>query len=258
MGGGGLAVLAAGGAAGWAVLPRSYKIRLGLGPEPYIPDSPEGQVRLETVTSQARGLDVDLFTAVPAGHGDGAGLPVVVVLHGSSATAADFQPFGLAHFVTAAVERGAPPFVLAGADGGQNYWEPAGDDDAQAMVLDELPGWLSDRGFDAERRVLWGWSMGAYGALRIAEVEPGWAAAVAGFSPAVNVGDAVFDEVDELAPTPLGIWCGDDDPFRPAVGELLDVLPVEPELLSLSGGEHSRVYWNDHTLEMFDWVTSQL
>ncbi len=258
MGGGGLAVLAAGGVAGWALMPGRFKLLLGLGPDPYIPDSPEGQVRLETVTSRARGQDVDLFTAVPAGHGDGAGLPVVVVLHGSSATAADFQPYGLARFVTAAVERGAPPFVLAGADGGQNSWEPAGDDDAQAMVIDELPRWLADRGFDAERRVLWGWSMGGYGALRIAEVEPGWAAAVAAFSPAVDAGDAVFDGVDALAPTPLGIWCGDDDSFRPAVEELLDVLPVEPELVSLGDGAHTRVYWNDHTLEAMDWVAGHL
>ena len=50
--------------------------------------------------------DLDLFTAVPAGHGEGAGLPVVVVLHGSSASAAQLRGFGLGRFVTAAVEAG--------------------------------------------------------------------------------------------------------------------------------------------------------
>ncbi len=258
VGGGGVAVLAAGAAVGWVVTPRRYKIRLGLGPDPYVPDSPQGEVRLETVTSRARGQDVGLFTAVPAGHGIGAGLPVVVVLHGRSAEVADYEPFGLGRFVTAAVERGAPPFVLAGADGGENYWEPDGSDDPRAMVLDELPAWLAQRGFDADRRVLWGWSMGGYGALRIAELEPGWAAGVAAFSPAVSVGDAVFDGVDALEPTPLAVWCGDDDPFRPAVDEFLDVLPQPPELLSLGAGEHSRVYWNDHTLDAFDWLAAQL
>ena len=126
------------------------------------------------------------------------------------------------------------------------------------MVLDELPAWLAQRGFDAENRALWGWSMGGYGALRIAEVEPGWASAVAAFSPAVNVGDAVFDSVDALAPTPLAVWCGDDDPFAPAVDALLDVLPQPPELVSLGAGEHSRVYWNDQTLDAFDWLSGRL
>ena len=71
-------------------------------------------------TPLARGQTVDLFTAVPAGYGDGAGLPVVVILHGASATAKDFQPFGLARFLTQAVRDGAEPFVLAGADGGSD------------------------------------------------------------------------------------------------------------------------------------------
>ena len=59
-----------------------------------MPDAPEGMVRVERMTSQAMG-DLDLFTAVPAGHGEGVGLPVVVVLHGSSASAAQLQGFGL-------------------------------------------------------------------------------------------------------------------------------------------------------------------
>ena len=97
----------------------------------------------------------------------------------------------------------------------------------------------------------------ATAALRIAELEPGWASAVAAFSPAVTVGDAVFDGVDTLEPTPLAVWCGEDDPFAPAVDALLDVLPQPPELVSLGAGEHSRVYWNDHTLEAFDWLSGQ-
>src|ERR1051325_3059135 len=99
-------------------------------PHPHIPDAPEGQIRLEQVHSQARGRTVELFTAVTHGHGDGAGLPVGGILHGASATPKDYHGSGLGRFLPAAVGRGAPPFVLAGADGGVLYWgsAPAGGD----------------------------------------------------------------------------------------------------------------------------------
>ena len=40
-------------------------------PEAVIPNAPEGQIHLDTVHSKARGQDVSLFTAVPAGYGAG-------------------------------------------------------------------------------------------------------------------------------------------------------------------------------------------
>jgi S-formylglutathione hydrolase FrmB len=257
--GGGAVGLAAAGLLGWPLLPGRVKRQLGLGPEPVVPDAPEGVVRLETVPSVARGTDVQLFTAVPDGFGDGAGLPVVVVLHGASATAADFQPYGLPRFLTAAVEAGAPPFALAGADGGVLQWEPQSTgDDPQTMVVEEIPRWLDERGFDAERRALWGWSMGGYGALRLAEAEPGWARATAAFSPAVSTGDAVSDDVAELGNQALGIWCGTEDPFLPAVSELVDALPTRPEIVSFEAGEHGRVFWNQQTPEAFAFLARHL
>ena len=253
-------VAAAGGAA-YALAPDRLKTRLGLGPEPFIPDAAEGRVRLETVSSAARGMDVGLFTAVPAGHGDGAGLPVVVILHGGSATAASFQDFGFGRFLTQAVTDGAEPFVLAGADGGQLRWQadPAGGDDPQAMVVNEMPRWLADRGFDAERRAVWGWSMGGYGALRLAEAYPDWQRAVAAFSPAILTSDvSVYDDVDALASLPLALWCGTEDAFYGATRDFATALPREPEIESYSEGAHTRVFWNDHTLEAFAFLAGQL
>ena len=67
-------LLAAGGAVGlgalgWQLAPPSLtervELRLGIEPEVFVPDAPEGIVRVERVTSQAMG-DLDLFTAVPA------------------------------------------------------------------------------------------------------------------------------------------------------------------------------------------------
>jgi enterochelin esterase-like enzyme len=257
--GAGAAGAAAIGGAGYAVLPDRFRHRLPWV-EAYIPDAPEGQVRLETVRSSFRQRDVNLFTAVPAGHGDGAGLPVVVVLHGASATAADFQPFGLARFLTAAVDDGVPPFVLAGADGGVLRWEPdpSSADDPQRMLLDEMPQWLADRGFDSESRALWGWSMGGYGCLRAAEIEPAWARAVAAFSPALSVGEAVFTDADKLADVSVGLWCGTDDSLFPAVEAFAAELEPEPVIASYGEGGHTRHYWNDQTLDAFAFLSSEL
>lgn len=260
MAAGGLAGVAALGGAAYAVAPARVDRLLGLEAEPFIPTAPEGLVRLETVFSKARGQDVDLFTCVPEGHGDGEGLPVVVVLHGSSARAEDFRGFGLPRFLTQAVRDGAEPFVLAGADGGLSGWEPnlSSSDDPQAMVVEEMPAWMNQRGFDGRRRGLWGWSMGGYGALRLAEGFGGWARAVAAFSPAVSSGDAVFADVDALSGLPLGVWCGTEDSFYDAVRELVTRLPQAPEVAGFSAGRHTRVFWNDQTLAAFDLLASHL
>ena len=199
-------------------------------PHPHIPSAPEGRMRLEQVFSRARGRMLDLFTAVPHGHGDGAGLPVCLVLHGVTATPEDYQAFGLGRFLTAAVRRGAPPFVLAGADGGVLWWEPdpAGGDDPQRMLTDEMPRWAAARGFDASRIAGWGWSMGGYGVLRLAEVRPRWLRATAAFSPDVAYSSRVSAADGALAGTTLGIWCGRSDPLYDDVRAFVGGLPRPP------------------------------
>lgn len=259
LGGAGAVGLGAIGVGGWQVAPYSAKERLGLTPDPYIPDAPEGQVRLERVRSAAMGGSVDLFTAVPAGHGAGAGLPVVVVMHGSSSSAAELRGLGLARFLTEAVRRAAPPFVLAGTDDGPAGWVPGrGGADPQRMVLEELPRWLAERGFDAGRRALWGWSRGGYGALRLAEAAPRYARAAALFSPALVTGDQVYDGRERLAELPLGFWCGTEDSFYDAVRSFVGGLPTEPEVLGYGEGGHTRVFSNDQTLETFGWLADRL
>ena len=260
IGGAGAAVgVAAAGALVWPYLPGRIKGLVTPDPDPFIPDAAEGQIQLETVFSEERGVDVDLFTAVPAGFGDGEGLPVVVVLHGATADPTLYQEFGLGRFLTATVEAGAKPFVLAGAYGGVLRWEPQPTgDNPQAMVLEEMPRWLQERGFDADRRAVWGWSMGGYGALRIAEIEPGWGKATAAFSPAVTPGDAVFTDIAALQGHPLGVWCGTDDGLYDGVQDFVEALPEEPEIASFSEGGHTRVYWNDQTIRALTFLSSHL
>ncbi len=260
---GGVGGVAAAGAAsvlGGASLAERVIARL-VGREPsdaFIPDAPEGRVVLEQVYSAARGRDVGLFTAVPAGHGAGRGLPVCLVLHGASATTADFQPFGLPRFLSASAARGAPPFVLFGVDGGVSNWEPDGSDDPQRMLLEEVPGWVDERGFDADRVAAWGWSMGGYGTLRLAQLRSQPLRGVAAFSPAVAEGDAVFADDAALADTPVGLWCGLDDPLLPAVQALARVLHPPPVVASFLAGGHTRVFWNEHTLRAFRFLAVRL
>ncbi|MFU8876385.1 alpha/beta hydrolase [Micromonospora sp. SL4-19] len=212
-------------------------------PMPAVPDAPAGDERLVPITSGARGREVDFWTAVPAGYGDGKGLPVCLVLHGASATPRDYGRFGLARFLTDAVHRGTPPFVLAGATGGRLAWRRSGDDDPQRMVREELPAWCAQRGFDTSRLAAWGWSMGGFGALLLAETYPGWLRAVAAFSPAVRRGDAVFADVGRLRGTPVGLWCGRQDNFLEDVRALARALPEPPVRAEWTDGRHDFGYW---------------
>lgn len=213
------------------------------GPAPAVPDAPAGDERLIRIRSGARGSEVDFWTAVPEGYGDGRGLPVCLVLHGASATPRDYGRFGLARFLTDAVRRGAPPFALAGATGGRLSWRRSGDDDPQRMVREEVPTWCARRGFDSGRLAVWGWSMGGFGALLLAEAYPEWLRAVAAFSPAVRPGDAVFTGVDRLRGTPVGLWCGRQDNFLKDVRALARALPEPPVRAAWADGRHNFAYW---------------
>ena len=265
IGGGAVAGVAAAGAVGWELAPApvTYRVRrtLGLLPEPYVPDVPEGTVTVERVVSEHLG-DIDLFTAVPAGYGDGAGLPVVVVLHGSSATAAGFQDLGLARFVTAAVEAGAPPFVLAGTDDGPAGWVPVAGADPQAMLRDELPGWLTDRG--VRRRPARALGLVARrvrrAALRRGRADLGLGAG------AVQPGAATR----ATRPSPTAPASGCSATCRGACGAARTTRsataprrwprppPPRPTRGWAGPGGHTRVYWNAQTVDMLTWLTQHL
>lgn len=223
---------------------------------PVIPDAPVGDERLEQRRSAARGATVDFWTAVPAGHGDGRGLPVCLVLHGASTTAADFPRLGLARFVTDAVRRGAAPFVLAGATGGRLSWRPSGADDPQRMVHEEIPAWCADRGFDTTRVAACGWSMGGYGSLLLAVTFPGFVRAVAAFSPAVTPGDDVFAGAAALRRIPVGLWCGRQDGYLDEVRALARA--VSPAGGSFQDGRHNFGYWSRCLPDAFDLIAPAL
>ena len=245
--------------AGEKILNRAGRLFADEGPAGQIPDVPEGRVRLQQVQSDARGREVGFWTAVPDGHGSGAGLPVCLVLHGASARTEDFDRFGFARFLTAAVREGVPPFVLAGADGGRQRWEgggPGSDDDPQRMLAEEIPAWCADLGFDGSRLAAYGWSMGGYGALRAAQLRPDTLRAVAALSPAVSRDDAVFEDAERLDPDRIGLWCGRSDGVFDEVQALAEVL--DPAVAAWDLGAHNRAYWNRITPDAFRHVGGAL
>lgn len=255
-----VAALGVGAAAG--VLPVPQRLRrlvADTGRDGVVPAAPAGRVRLERVRSAARGRSVGLWTAVPAGHGDGEGLPVCLVLHGASATTADYEDLGLARFLTSAVRHGVPPFALAGADGGVSRWEGDGaGDDPQRMLREELPAWCAARGFDADRLAAYGWSMGGYGALRMAQRDPAVLRAVAALSPAVGPGDPALLDASLLEGARTGLWCGRSDSFFDAVQELSRAIEPRAAVASFGKGAHTRGYWNRITPDAFAFVGDRL
>ncbi|TIC87699.1 esterase [Nocardioides sp. GY 10113] len=256
LGAGGVAVAAALGAVAVDAAPARVRRALGLSPDLFVPDAAEGEVRLDTVASAAMGTELDLFTAVPAGYGEGAGLPALLVLHGASSSAAQFRDFGFTRFVTAAVEAGAPPFVLVGTDDGPDGWVPGGGVDPFTMLREEMPQWLADRGFAPGRPRVWAWSRGGYGALRLALTDPGWARALALFSPAVADVDPALADLSPLTGQRIGVWCGTEDPFLDDVRAVTNRLPTPPEVSSYVAGGHTQQFWNEHALEAFSWLMS--
>ena len=65
-------------------------------------------------------------------------------------------------------------------------------------------------------------------------------------------------DLGALAELPWGLWCGEWDPFRNGALALADAAPVAPDPWVGGDGGHTRAYWNNHTLEMFDRLAREL
>ena len=154
----------------------------------------------------------------------------------------------MARFVTAAVDLGAAPFVLAGTDGA----------DVPAMLHTELPGWLGRRGFDPGRRALWAWADGGAAALQLCADDPGWARAGALFSPRLGSTPSPDADLSALADLPLGIWCALRDIFYEPVRGLVRQLPAPPEVTTWDDDGDPRVHWNDHAIGALTWLAGHL
>ncbi|WP_211319369.1 alpha/beta hydrolase [Quadrisphaera granulorum] len=259
---GGAAVAAGGLGAAW----RELRPAPGPGPDA-MPTSSPGALAGGTFASRACGREVAWQLALPPGASERTGLPVALVLHGRGGdVSAAFAQLHLDGFLAEVVTAGTPPFALASVDGGDHsYWHRrATGEDPQAMLLEEYLPLLASRGLRTERFGAFGWSMGGYGALLLAQTlaqsgGPQRVAAVAASSPALwsrarDTADGAFDDAkdfaahdvvghpQQLAGVPVRLACGDDDPFAPVTHAFA---PTVPDLAGtdFGPGSHTRGYW---------------
>ncbi|GJF27640.1 esterase [Kitasatospora sp. NE20-6] len=243
------------------VLPGGPRLRRAVGmtgPDGTVPDAVPGTVRTYRVSSAARSSRVQLSIMTPPHAARPSELPVCLVLHGRGGSAQAVLDLGLPEFLADATARGVPPHHLVAVDGGDaTYWHRrSAGDDPMAMLLDELPGWLTTRGLAVPTGVL-GISMGGSGALQYARARNGGLGAVALLSPALfrtwsdaRTVDGYEDEADWLEREPLlhldrpltrrlAVWCGTEDPFCPAARRLAD----RAAEMHLPRGAHTDGFW---------------
>jgi enterochelin esterase-like enzyme len=265
---GGGAVIAGVGATGLAVdegwLPGRYRLRkaLGLtGASGHIPHVAPGTVVSGSFVSAHRlGAPTGWSVIYPGPQAEA--LPVLVVLHGlrEDHTSA-ISTLGLDRFLPAAVAGGVPRFAIASVDGGTTYWHPRPNgEDAGAMVLDEFLPLLRQQGLDMDRIAFHGWSMGGYGALRLAPLAGAarvraiatssaalWVnpadASQSGFADAAEYREyTVFGHQADLDDIRVRVDCGTDDPFYPADRAYVEGFG-RPIVSTFQPGGHDAAYW---------------
>ena len=246
------------------VLPGRSRLHraLGLdGPSGHIPEVTPGLVVSGSFVSRARLGAVTGWSIIYPGP-ERERLPVMVSLHGlggDHTTAVD--ELGMDRFLVAAVEAGIPRFAVATVDGGTSYWHPRpSGEDARAMVVGELLPLLVAHGLDTGRTAFQGWSMGGYGALRLAGlVGTPQTRAVAALSAALwtdpasassyGFADAaeyrrytVMGHQRDLDGIGVRVDCGTDDPFYDADRTYVRGFS-RPVVSTFQPGAHDAAYW---------------
>ncbi|WP_142003484.1 alpha/beta hydrolase [Amycolatopsis cihanbeyliensis] len=260
----GLAVAGLAFGAGAGKVPFSPALHRSLGAASS-PSRRMGFSRTERVFSSARGRTIDLVTILPT-KSPPPGLPMCVLLHGLHGSARTADPTGLVERLGNDVARGAvPPFGFVAVDGGNSYWhERLPGDDPMAMLLDELPGWLRERGLGDPTGTPFacaGMSMGGFGALLYARrrAERGRPpAAIGTLAPALITSwaemrkrDAFRDATAWASLDPLrnlaairgihtAVWCGTEDKFISGVRRF--IARADPVLAYTARGRHGDTF----------------
>ncbi len=238
--------------------PLGEALRHAVGVAGPVPTVKRAVVTVERVRSHYRGREVDLLTMTPPGTSAKA-LPMSILLHGRHGSARTAAPGGMAEVLVAAVGRGqVPPFGFVAVDGGDHYWhENVPGDDPMAMLLEEVPHWLAERGYGGPFACT-GVSMGGFGALLYARrrhERREATRAIAAIAPALltdwaemSKRGAFADEahwaaldplrnLDKLGPAPIGVWAGDRDGF--ITGTRRFIALAKPAVASIVPGGHN-------------------
>lgn len=239
--------------------------------------TPVGARIVERVYSRARGREVDLVLTLPSADPP-EGLPMSLLLHGRDGTARDTSWAWLRRSLgrDTLTER-IRPFGFVAVDGGNNYWHRVHEgDDPMAMLLEEVPVWLAERGLGGPAGVPFaatGMSMGGFGALlyarrRAERRQPLAVAAVV--APALMTrwemmrtravyasrrawaADDPLRHVDTLRGVRIGVWCGIKDDFIDGVRRLIRL--ADPELAYIGPGGHREIFNADVAAEVVRFV----
>lgn len=177
-------------------------------------------------TVMAGGMKRDLIVYAPPSLKPGA--PLVIMLHGSTQTAASFRRITGAHFDEIADQYG---FAVAYLDGYKRNWDDcrkaaayparAAHIDDEAFVAAAITLAVKDYGVDAKRVFAVGHSNGAQMAYRLALERPDLVAGIAAVSAGLPTPDNL-DCRESHQPVATIIINGMDDPVNPYNGGIVD------------------------------------
>jgi len=231
---------------------------------------PAGQAASTTFYSAALGRTMPYLVYLPPGYDTevGARYPVLYLLHGLGGSYTEWYRYGA--FVTAdrLIRAGTiPPLIIVLPEGEQGYWIDHANGGPQwgtyvtRDVVDEIDGGYRTIA-DQAHRALGGMSMGGYGALELAMIDPGEFGVVGAIAPTLHgyndapegFGDAGYfaahNPADLLAADPsdagaltLSLAVGEDDSWLAVVTAFHD------ELTALGVAHSWDVYPGDHSSE---------
>jgi S-formylglutathione hydrolase FrmB len=225
-----------------------------------------GEIAIE---SRAVGRTLPVVVVVPEGAGDGPARPLLVILHGRGGGG---ERSNLAEeMYDALADQGKRAPIVAFPNGAEHsYWHDRADGDWERYVVDEVVARVAKEfNADPRRVAIGGISMGGFGALDIARLNPGRFCAVGAHSPALwesggETAAGAFDDASdfeahdllEAARTdphpfleqPVWLDAGEGDPFRAGIELFASALGTAdaPLTFHLWPGAHEGDYWRSH------------
>jgi S-formylglutathione hydrolase FrmB len=247
----------------------------------------EARVVHYSLASSLLGRHLEEIAVVP--HGGGT-RPLLVLLHGrhdpsrfSWFVPSQNGPESLlsdAFFAGLARLHGRAPIVVVLNGGGHSYYHDRRDGRWASMILDEaIPDAVRRFGTKAGRIAIGGISMGGYGALHLAALQPHTFCAVGGHSAALwqssgasapgafdDAGDFARNDVfaavraGRLDGSPIWIDGGSNDPFHDADAAFAALLRQRGDQVAYHvwPGAHTGAYWRAHMAAYLRFYASAL
>jgi S-formylglutathione hydrolase FrmB len=220
-----------------------------------------------TIRSRAVGEDLETTVLTPSGASDDR--PLLVFLHGRGGDDRDQLSQEMYDAVAAQGKRA--PIIAFPSGGDHSYWHNRDDGNWEDYVTDEVIPTVARRFHaDPNRVAIGGISMGGFGALDIARLNPGRFCAVGAHSPAIwhdggetapgafddgadferhDVLEAAASDPASYLDVPVWVDAGDQDPFRhTGLDEFAEALRASGAQISFRiwPGTHGGEYWRSH------------